>query len=271
MTSKGWLRQGDPTTVGQRVVFDDSVNVMQAQGCHTVKAEIQPNDQGSMCGQPCQRAQIGKGPGWAGLGIQEGQTRWYGFAFSTNPGFKPQYTLNNGDWNFIMSFHNMPINGVWGPLAPLELSVSTEAPTDTSRAFWTYPAGSIHQVSPIFLVGINGGNQDDPLWYTKDGFTNTNRRYPLYGASFIAGHRYRVEMRITWSAHMVGSVAVWIDGTKYLDVSGVSNMWQSGGTVDSGMYPLFENYRAFSSSLPTNDVYYGGLAVGSSQADVALP
>ncbi len=43
------------------------------------------------------------------------------------------------------------------------------------------------------------------------------------------------------------------------------------GDIDPGMYPVFENYRAYDTSLPTNDVYYGGLIRGVSQAEVTVP
>ena len=278
-SSNGWVRQGYTGTIGQRLVYDDSVNVMQSLGCHTVRAEIQPNDlarDGSI--GTSQKANIAKGPGWPALGMQEGLTRWYGFAFSTNPGYVPHSSDPalgdySGNFNLVYSFHNYILNGVWGPQANIQLQIATISPSD-NRACWTYAPGVMHKIAPVWDVKISGGDQNDALWYTKDAdpsSDSTNRECAFYSSPFVAGHRYKVQFRVTWSSKRQGAVQLWLDGVQVMNVTGVSNMYYSGTSVDNGIYPVFENYRKYDTSLPTNDVYYGGLIAGSTQADVAVP
>jgi hypothetical protein len=276
VTSADWHRQGYSATLAQRVVYDDSVNVLQSLGCHTIKAEIRPADLDANGGTANQRAQViatdqfMAQSGQPSFGIKEGQTHWYGFAFATNPGYVPHYDPVFGGWNTIQAFHNSAINGVWGPLAPIELAVTTIAPSSSE---WTCQNGSsawqnTRLATPRLLIMVEGGDQNDPSW-PNDGPTLTCRRY--LGPGFQAGHLYRVQMKITWGAHKDGSLQVWIDGSKYVDVAGISDMWYSGSTVDAGMYAELTNYRYYDTTLPTNDVYFGGFITGSTQADVAVP
>jgi hypothetical protein len=271
-TSNWWLRQGDLNYLSQRVVYDDSVTVMQSVSpdCHTVKAEIQPNDTETLAGQQAQRAQVRLADidsGQASLGMSTGITRWYGFAFTTNPGYVPQYAQYSGDWNIIYSSHNLPINGVYGPQAPIALAVTTEAAA-SGASDWTSNTNMMHLATPRLELQVNGGNQDDPDWWIKDGNGNTMHRY--LGPVFTPGHLYRVQFKVTWGAHMNGAIQLWIDGVKYVDVAGICNLWYSG-TTDGVNYALFENYRKYDTSLPINDVYYGGLLTGTTQADVTVP
>jgi hypothetical protein len=262
--------------LAQRVVYDDSVNVMQSLGCHTIKAEIQPNDRDANGGTANQRAQVialdsyVAATGQPSFGMKEGQTWWYGFAFTTNPGYVPHYDPVFGGWNAIQAFHNSPINGLWGPLAPLELAVTTLSPTKSSTLCQDSDTASENTrlSTPRLLIMLEGGDQGSPTW-PNDGPSVTCRRF--LGPNFQSGHLYRVQYKITWGAHNDGALQVWMDGTKWVDVAGVSNMWYSGNTVDSGMYAEMTNYRYYDNTLPTSDVYYGGLIKGATQADVAVP
>jgi hypothetical protein len=279
-TSAGWGRQFPPG-LPQRVSFDDSVSVMQSvtdaagQPCHTVKAEIQPHDVDARGGTSNQRAQLASDSSrmtGAFYGSQPaltpvpGQNWWYGFAFATNPGYTPHYDPTFGNWNSIFSWHNWYIGNSYGPLAPINLEVATIGPSTGENS---YMCGSTMTklFQPRLEVQLNGGNEDDPNWPKEDGQL-TCRRY--LGPVFQPGHLYRVQMYLNWDATMHGALQVWIDGTRYVDVSGISNMWYSGSTIDQNMYPIFENYRAYDTTLPTNDVYYGGLIRGSTQTDVAI-
>jgi hypothetical protein len=246
---------------------------MQSLGCHTVKAEIQPNDRDANGGTSNQRAQVMASDGYVAtngqpsFGMKAGQTTWYGFAFRTNPGYTPHYDSVFGTFNGIFAFHNAPINGVYGPQAPVGFEVTTIAPTSGATE-WRSGVTMSRLLRPRLAIELNGGNQSDPSWPNEDG-QFTCRRY--LGPVFNAGQTYRIQLKVTWGAHMDGSLQVWIDGTQYVNVTGISNLWYSGSTVDNGMYPIFENYRAYDTTLPTNDVYYGGLIKGSTQADVTIP
>jgi Polysaccharide lyase len=273
VTSAGWHRQGYAGTLAQRVTYDDSVKVMQSLGCHTIKAEVQPQDPDASGGTANQRAQVIAldsylTSGQPSFGIKEGQTHWYGFAFTTNSGFVPHYDPVNGNWNAVMSFHNSPINGVWGPLAPIMLEVDTLGPSNGATN-WDARASLTRLARPRLGIQLNGGNQNDSNWPNEGDGQITCHRFA--GPVFTPGQLYRVQARITWGAHMNGALQVWIDGVKYVDVTGISNLWYSGTTVDNNAYPVFENYRYYDVMLPTNDVYYGGLLTGSSQADVTVP
>jgi hypothetical protein len=247
---------------------------MQALGCHTVKAEIQPRDPDANGGTANQRAQVMAldsyvaASGQPSFGMKEGQTRWYGYAFKTNAGYVPHYDSTFGNWNAIMSFHNAAINGMYGPLAPLMLEVDTLAPSNGSTN-WDARATLTRSAQPHLGLQINGGNQNDANWPNEGDGQITCHRY--MGPVFTAGHLYHVQFKVTWSSKMQGAVQLWIDGTKYVDVTGVSNLWYSGTSVDQNMYPVFENYRYYDTTLPTNAVYYGGLITGSTQADVLTP
>lgn len=74
-------------------------------------------------------------------------------------------------------------------------------------------------------IQLNGGDLHDPNW-PRETSRLTCRRY--LGPVFTPGRRYRVQMRVKWGAHMDGALEVWIDGTKYVDVKRVSNVWLPG-------------------------------------------
>jgi hypothetical protein len=208
--------------------------------------------------------------GQPSFGVKEGQTHWYGFAFQTNVGYVPHYDPTFGGFNTIMSFHHSLINGVSGPLAPVELAVTTLQATNPSTLCQDSASAwqNTRLSTPRLLFMLEGGDQTSSSW-PNDGPTLTCRRF--HGPNFVAGHLYHVQYKITWGAHKNGALEVWTDGVKWVDVTGISNMWYSGTTVDSNMYPAFENYRYYDASLPTNDVYYGGLVTGATQTDVFVP
>ncbi len=243
---------------------------MQSLGCHTIKAEIRSNDLDAAGGTANQRAQVivldsyVAATGQPSFGMKAGQTNWYGYAFKTNAGYVPHYDPTFGNFNAIMSFHS----SMGGPLAPIMLEVQTLEPCNGSKD-WNASACLTRAAQPHLGIQINGGLSGDANWPNEGDGLFTCHRYQ--GPVFVAGHLYRVQWKITWDAYQRAALQLWIDGVKYADVSGVSTLWRSDSTVDSGMYPVLENYRYYDSSLPTNDVYYGGLITGSTQTDVTVP
>lgn len=266
-TSNGWFRQGDPTVLAQRVTYDNTRRVMRSFGCHTVKAEIEPLDHDANGGTANQRAQIAMKP-LPALRITEGSTAWYGDAFATNRGFVPHQDPLYGAFNELQCFHNSPVNGKLAPQAPIFLGIATIAPP-AGRHMWFAATHLVKLREPHLWIGVYGGNQDSAAWPNEDG-TFTARGY-LLKTRFVPGRRYAVQFRITWSAHMNGAVEVWINGRRQLSAKHVSNMWRSGETVDDRMFPVFGNYRAYDTSLPTNAIYYGGLLVGATRKEVTAP
>ena len=115
------------------------------------------------------------------------------------------------------------------------------------------------------MIGLDGGNVNAT---GSDTSQSTCRRY--LGPEFQAGQRYRVSMRIKWNAYQNGEVEVWINDVRYVSELGISTWWRTGDILDN-IYPIFENYRKYDTSLPTNTVYYGGIIKGSIPADVAIP
>jgi len=277
ITSNQWYRQGYAGTIAQRVVYDDSVNVMQSLGCHTIKAEIQPNDLDANGGTANQRAQVITMDSYLAsaslpsLGMKQGQTHWYGFALRTNAGYQPtKGTATFGfNWNLLQAFHNSSINGVSGPLANVQIDVDTRGPCDGSTSWATDPpSGWCVLAQPRLEVQVNGGDQNASTW-PNEGPTLTVHRW--LGPVFQPGHLYRFQYKIHWDAFGSGTLEWWVDGTKYVDVGGLNNMWHSGSTVDSNVYAEFSNYRWRDTTLPATDVYYGGLIRGETQADVIVP
>lgn len=274
-TSAGWIRQY-PHKLPNRVSFDSSVQVMQSVGCETVRAELRPDDRDPNGGTTHQRAQLyvsddqlakyGRQPP---LGDERGQTTWYGFAFATNPGYRPQTGLPSGawaNWNLIFSWHDTPLAGVWAQ-ANIQLVVATSAPATGSTAV-ACGAPYAPLSKPRLSVELNGGNQDDPKWYIDDA-DNTCRRY--FGPMFVPGHVYRIAMAVTWGDHKSGAVRLWIDGTEVVNATSIDTMWY-GAAGQAHVFPVFENYRPYSPNIGTpNSVFYGGLVKGSSYDDVRIP
>lgn len=256
-TSAGWIRQYPSGNAG-RVSFDGSVDVMRSVGCGTVKAEIQPTDLSSNGGTDVQRAQLytsdqllaqyGNHPS---LDTQAGMTTWYGFAFSTNAGYQPFSGSSFPNWNTIFTWH--PGGSAGG---------------GTGLGVWTRDYNSSNCISglkpfadgaPHLGFSLDGG---DPSVWPNSGSTCLR----FAGPTFVPGHVYRVAMKVTWSSSNSGALQLWIDGTQYVDVNNVSTLFSG-----QGIYPLFENYRPYTTSLPTNDVFYGGLLKGASLSDVSVP
>jgi hypothetical protein len=258
-TSLGWIRQF-PAGLPQRVSYDSSVSVMKGLGCETMKAEIQANDPDTTGGTGPQRAQLytsdtlltryGAQPS---LGTGRGNYRWYGFAFATNGGYRPQNSTSWPNFNYLFSWHNSG-----SASAPnVIVGVATASQSGCGQAL-------VPLSQPRVYVEVNGG---DPAKYPYAGATC--RRF--FGPTFVAGSRYTVEMGIKWADNGTGSAAVWINGQQVANATGVSTLW-----LNEGVYPLFENYRPGKAMIGnliswTNTVYYGGLLAGPTQADVALP
>jgi hypothetical protein len=53
---------------------------------------------------------------------------------------------------------------------------------------------------------------------------------------------------------------------KYGDFTGICTLW-----LGDNVYPMFQNYRPYSTSFPTADLYVGGLITGPTQSDVTVP
>jgi hypothetical protein len=240
-----------------RVSFDDTVTTMQAVGCHTIKAELQPNDP-PLGGQRAQFYSTDSVLGLPQYGAQpsldtnRGSYRWYAFAFTTNPGYRPQSSQRWPDWNVIYSWHDS-CDPTCAPQANIGVDVSTA--TLNPDGSYTYLP------SPKLSIDVLGGSTDPSLleqhhWYTVD---------------FVPGQRYVVQMGVKWGDNHDGSIEVWINGQQVVPATTVSDVWQG-----MGVYPVFENYRqANDPNHPavtwTNTVYYAGLVRGARRSDVRMP
>jgi hypothetical protein len=284
-TSTGWVRDSDATDPN-RVSYDDSVNVMQGVSgnygqpgtsgpCHTVKAEIDPNDpQVPGITNPAQRAVIrltNPNATNAFYGYTStpsplpnyGETWWYGFAFATNPGYVPHYDSTYGTWNNIFAWHNAIYANATG--SNWSVGVSTLGPSSGASS-WSCGQVSLSKLAqPRLMFSLDGG---DVAQSGNDTTTNTCKR--ILGPVFVAGQRYRIASRIKWDAYQAGSVDIYVNDVLVVSLSNISTWWRSGTSLDND-YPLFENYRKYDNTLPTNIVYYGGLIRGSTMADVAIP
>jgi polysaccharide lyase-like protein len=255
-TSKGWIRQA-PFGHPSRVSYDDSVNVMQSLGCHTIRAELRSGDLDTNGGTINLRAQMYKYPSpklYEALGTNRGQTTWYGFAFSTNAGYVPQSNPNAPNWNIVFSWHGT-VAGGGNPMSLLVATkrVSTIACNHATR-YLRWP-----RTKPHLLLEVNGG---DPTRWPIGGATCLHFSGPV----FVAGHRYRVQEKVKWSDDYRGAIQWWVDGVKYADVNHICTL-QLGGDV----YPVFQNYRPFALSFPAAAIYYGGLVKGATRASVSVP
>ena len=281
-TSTTWSRQY-PAGYPQRISFDDSVGVGALIGCHSLRNHLEPTDTdpNGLTGH-IQRADIflsdsgiakanqnssvypgGEPP----LGDARGDTTYYGYAFQTSNTFvvKPP-----PDWQAFQDWHASTItcaSTCYIDQQPLELDVSTVGMKTPQCRTGTvaYADGQPHLV-----ISINGGNSDDPNWRSPTATDATCLRYD--GPDFIPGHTYRIAYEITWGDHGTGAAKVWIDGVQYVDVSGINTMIYSAATgQQAGVYMKFANYRRYDTSYPPQDVWYSGLVLGSSLADVTIP
>jgi Polysaccharide lyase len=256
-TSLGWARQyGQSPSSNQGMVgYDSSVDVMNSLGCETMRASIAPSDPTDP-GGCCQRAQVitsdsmQAAKGDPAFGVVRGETHWYGFAFSTNAGYKPQ-SATYPDWNNIFIWHG----NSGAPFCGLAVAVSTKV--DTNGSYSNFPDGQAH-----LSLDLWGNSVSNP------GFT---QEYHFYDPRpFQPGHRYTIEMKVLWGDSNTGGVEWWVDGMQVTPfTTGLTNM-----AVGYGLYPIFENYRPNASAAGitwTNTVYYGGLVKGSSLADVSVP
>jgi hypothetical protein len=241
------------------VAFDPSIDVMNAFGCQTIRAEIQPNDPTTDNGAT-QRAQLFSDDGGQAklglppFGVSRGQTWYYGFAFSTNQGYRPQNATNYPDWNNIFIWHGT----AGAPYCGLAVAVSSNVDLN-GMGYGPFADGQPH-----LSLDVWGNNSTNPSKIQEWHFYDPN--------PFQAGHRYRIAMKVLWGDSNTGGVQWWIDGAQASPwTSGVSNM-----AAGYNLYPIFENYRPANSKINnmitwTNDVYYAGLVKGVSLADVAIP
>jgi hypothetical protein len=195
--------------------------------------------------------------------MRQGETHWYGFGFTTNSGYQPFDGLFN--FNNIFSAHSGGLVGA--SQAPVNLLVARYGPANGAN-MWTASTPLARLSAPRLAVCVYGGDAGDSNWPNEDG-RFTARCY--LGPVFQAAHLYRVQMRAKWDAYMSGSLEMLVDGTSVVNASGISTLWQRNGQVDNDMYPIFENYRGYTTTLGTTDVYYGGLILGSTQTDVTVP
>jgi hypothetical protein len=269
--------------MSQRVTFDNSVQVMQSvtgssgqpgvsAPCQTVKTEVRPTDPKvpgiangaqaswlSLVPSNVSNSLYGSRPS---LIPRQGDDWWYGFAFSTNSGYTPQSDPAFPNWNVLgLEFHSADFGG----LGPLAMQVATYGPS-TGTASYKCGVAMSKLAQPRLELVLTGGEVSQGA---IDNTTNTCRRYQ--GPVFQAGHRYRVTYHIHWDAFQAGSLQVWVDGNQYVNDTAVSTLWRSGSVTDAHTYPQLQNYRYANATLPTNDVYYGGLIRGATQTDVTIP
>jgi hypothetical protein len=260
-TSTEWLPQygQSPTPKPSMVAFDNSVDVMNALGCQTIRAEIQPNDPTTDNGTS-QRAQLFSDDtkqakhGLPSFGATRGQTWYYGFAFSTNQSYRAQDAWNWPDWNNIFIWHGTAGASFCG----IAVAVSTKENLN-GMGYAPFADGQPH-----LSLDVWGNSSANP---------SKIQEWHLYDPNpFQAGHRYRISMKVLWGDSNTGGVQWWVDGAQASSwTTGVSDM-----SVGYGLYPIFENYRPANAQMNnmvtwTNTVFYAGLVKGSSLADVSIP
>jgi hypothetical protein len=252
-TDTGWGRQYGqiPTPKPSMVVFDNSVGVMQSVGCNTLRMEILPGDPTDANGC-CQRAQVIHSS--AGLGMTRGEEHWYGLAYRTNPGYRPQNSSTWPNWNAIHTLGHVTGGG------PLCTELSVEVATRQN----TGPGGYV-----AFTDGL-GPRLELNYDSNVGGVCHHFHRYVPH--SFIPGHRYVEQLHVRWGDYPNGCIEWWVDGEQIVP-------WTCGyGSMAPGygMYPVLENYRPANARINnlitwTNDVYYGGLILGSTRESVVVP
>jgi hypothetical protein len=307
-TSDDWGAQYGTTSVlapfrastdSEMVAFDDSANVMQGLGCHSIGASIAPNDPGtceSSCTPPdVQRAQIIsednistlQGVAAPDYGMRNGQTWYYSVPFRTNAGWVGENS--DPSFNGVLTFHpggvggqgsgtgsgtccefgvNVNAYGPWGHSqntgqGSKEADCPAVAPFTTECMHMTFSTEGGYKCGRGFDSGTH-----DPHWITDPD-------------PFVPGKRYVITVRIKWAyggATPSGSMEIWVNGT---EIGAFTNI----ATLDCGdvAYPNLENYRPSHQYAPgainvnggpypsTNTVWYGGLVKGASWNDVQVP
>ena len=206
-TSTGWIRQF-PYLLPERVSFDSSVTVMQSLGCSTVRAELRPTDPDPNGGTDVQRAQaytadslLAQYGNQPPLDTTRGSYRWYSFAFTTNPGYKPQRSSSWPNWNGIFSWHDTGGGAQgWAPQANLGLSVGTAGPAGGGQAKCGDPY--VTYDTPKLDIELNGG--DETVFRSTWSDTATTTCLRFFGPDFVPGKRYVVQMGIKWGRRRDG-------------------------------------------------------------------
>lgn len=298
-SSTGWTRDAFALPASSRIVFDDSVTVMQSLDgsygnpgtvgpCRTVSIRVEPDDPdipgvvagaqgGVLRPYPDLYTNSFFGPPPDARPLQ-GETWWYGFAAKTNSGFVAhgQITpdLVNGLWNsFGLEWH-VSIGGT--TLGPIMQEIHTMVPASVNLGpagtpWWkcNEASGWSHISPPRLAIALTAGLNDS----LTDDATHTCRR--IQGPTFTAGTLYKSIYKVKWDAFNQGEFVWWVDSgsgyTKYADMTGVSTLWRSATGPDTGTYPQLLQYRKSDTSLPTSIIYYGGFVKGSTMADVLIP
>jgi len=241
------------------------MEVMQSLGCRTVAAELRSGDLDIRGGTRTLASMIYKDPSQAlydALNTGNGRTAWYGFAFRTHPGYLPNPDPSSPNWNAIFTWHG----SIEGGGNPIGIGIAAKGWTNLNGAQLTNSSGytAWPDGRPHVVLEVNGG--DSAKWPTGGA---TALRFA--GPPFEPGHLYRFEMKVTWSDSYQGAIEWWVDGVKYADVTGISNLQVTNG-VHGNVWPTFENYRPYTSSFSGTIInYYGGLITGSTRTDVTVP
>jgi hypothetical protein len=299
-TSAGWIRSaadGSGSYVANDVRFDDSVPVMQSVSgsygqpgtsgpCRTVAVTIQPNDPqspGVVAGAQASVISLNYNATNTFYGQrpsvipQQGETWTYGFAAATNAGYVPYGTNTTdpgfGNWNsFGLEFH-----ATTGLLGPVMQEVATVGPASGGTAgpngsiSYTCGQNMVKLTQPRLQIALTGGLNDK----TTNDASHTCLRFQ--GPVFHPGTVYKTIYQVKWDAFQQGSFSWWVDAgdgrgyVQYAQATGVSTLWRSPATVDTGTYPQLLNYRKTDTSLPTSTMYYGGFIRGTTMTDVTIP
>lgn len=308
-TSTGWTRSSPFPDVSQRVFWEPSISLMTgltgdwgpseagSGPCLTVGIRIDGSDpQDPGIANPAQSGVLnpyfdlfgqpnvaGDSNPFFGSPVdprpQQGEESWWGYACQTNPGFiaHGQITpdLSFPGWN---SF-GLQLHQTIGLLGPVMQEIWTAQPTSgfslgpQGNKWWTCNGvGPFQHMSPPRLaLALTGGLND----VTTDDATHTCRR--ALGPVFVAGRRYRTLYRVVWDAFQQGLIEWWVNAdddagyVKWASWTGVSTLWRSGSSPDTGTYPTMLNYRRYDMSLPSNIIYYAGFVKGPKLDDVVIP
>jgi len=302
VSSTGWTRDAFALPASSRIVFDDFVPVMQSVAgsygnpgtsgpAHTVRIAINQGDPeipgiaagaqgGVLRPYPDLYTNAFFGPP-PDARPQQGETWWYGFAATTNPGYIAHGQLvpdlSWGLWNsFGLEWH-VAIGG--SVLGPIMQEIHTMRPSSfnsgpNGSVWWTCNAagGWAHLSPPRLGIALTGGlNSGGP---TEDA-EHTCRR--IQGPVFTAGTTYKSIYRVKWDAFEQGEFDWYVDSgdgqgyVQYAAMTDVSTMWRSSSGPDAGTYPQLLMYRKTDNSLPDAVTYYGGFIRGSVMSDVVIP
>ena len=298
-TEKGYGRQPSTPALASKanerhIDYDASVKVMEAVignsgqvgQCNTMRSSLFPDDYddhgtkvtGAMQHANIQQSGLGNSDalflshGQKVLGIKAGEEWWYGLAFRTNQGYWPGSDLyGNRLADTVWSLHNSLYGSQgWGSGANVQIAIGTKAPVGaTTGTEFTWNTSIVNNHVPRLHFYMQGGNSDGALG-AADQFLGR-----WIGPLHEPGKLYRIIFRIKWSATQTGIFQCWVNDEQVANkTSGVSNVYRrsSTGQVDTNIYPIWENYRAYNPGINwENHIYYGGMLKGSNRIDVTVP